>query len=352
MFPTTSESKVAIMRIGLCGAGRIGAFHAETLQGLEGVDAVVIEDARPDAARAVADRLGLDMAEDVPSLLDRVDALVVASPTNTHAELIRAGIAAGLPVFCEKPVAGTLEESVELAELEQRSDVPVQIGFQRRFDHGYRRAHDAVRPGGLGAVHTVRACSLDNGIPPEEYIRVSGGLFRDCNIHDFDAIRYVTGEEVVTAYAVGSNKGPSYIADAGDIDTGMGIFTMSGGTLVTFSGGRLNGFGHDVRMEVHGTTGDLAVGMDESMALTSAEQGVAWPTGPTVASFMDRFHDAYAVELAAFLRVAAGQEPSPCTIGDALQAIRMAVACDWSRERGTVVRLDEVPGAHLVPESR
>ena len=337
------------MRIGIAGAGRIGAYHANTLKNLEGVDDVVVADAFPEVANKVAADLGISAAADVATMINEVDALVITSPSNVHGELIRAGVAAGIPTFCEKPVAASLEETIELAKLEQETDVPIQIGFQRRFDAGYRRAHDAVASGELGFIHTVRACSLDTAPPPEAYIKVSGGLFRDCNIHDFDIIRFVTGLEVETAYAVGGNKGVEYIKNAGDIDTGMGIFTMTDGTLVTFSGTRHNAYGHDVRMEVHGSEGDLGVGLDETLALVSAEEGIAWPTGPRVISFMDRFLPAYQVELAAFLEVAQGKQASPCTIYDGLQAIRMAAACDLSRAGKRAVALTEVPGAEIEP---
>lgn len=338
------------MRIGIAGAGRIGAYHANTLTNLPGVDEVVLADAFPDVARRAAEEVGVTYSANVETMLDRIDALVITSPTTTHGGLIRAGIAAGLPTFCEKPVAASLDEAIELARLERRSEVPLQIGFQRRFDAGYRRARQAVASGRLGFIHTVRACSLDTAPPPEDYIRVSGGLFRDCNIHDFDAIRYVTGVEAEVAYAVGGNKGTPYIAGADDIDTGMGIFTMADGTLVTFSGSRENSYGHDVRMEVHGSLGDIAVGLDESLALESAEQDVAWPTGPRVVNFMDRFLPAYQVELAAFLDVARGQISSPCTVFDGVQALRMADACDRSRREGRPVRLDEIAGADLAED--
>ncbi|ROR54646.1 myo-inositol 2-dehydrogenase/D-chiro-inositol 1-dehydrogenase [Luteococcus japonicus] len=335
------------MRIGIAGAGRIGAYHAKTFKELPGVDEVILSDAFPDVAQRAAEEVGVASSPDVETMLGRIDALVITSPTNTHGELIRAGLAAGLPTFCEKPVAASLEEAIELALLEQQTDVPIQIGFQRRFDVGYRRAREAVESGELGFIHTVRACSLDTAPPPEAYIRVSGGLFRDCNIHDFDIIRYVTGVEVDVAYAVGGNKGTDYIKQAGDIDTGMGIFTMTDGTLVTFSGSRENSYGHDVRMEVHGSRGDIGVGLDESLALISAEEGISWPTGPRVISFMDRFLPAYHVELDAFLAVARGEQPSPCTAYDGVQALRMAAACDLSVSEGRPVKLAEIAGADL-----
>ncbi len=333
------------MRIGIAGAGRIGAYHARTITDLPGVDEVVITDAFPEAAQQAAAAVGATVAPDAGAMLaGGIDALVIAAATNAHAGLIRAGIEAGVPTFCEKPVAATLEESIQLAELERGTDVPVQIGFQRRFDAGYVRVHDAIRSGEVGVVHTIRACTLDTAPPPEAYIKVSGGIFRDCNIHDLDVIRYVSGREVETVYAVGASKGAEYIRNAGDFDTVSALLTLDDGTPVLLTGTRNNSYGHDVRMEVLGSDLDLSVGMNDAMPLVSAEPGITWPAGPTVSDFMLRFKDAYVTELATFLKVARREIPSPCTIADGLQAIRVAAACDISAHEGRIVKVAEIPG--------
>ena len=331
------------MRIGLAGVGRIGAFHAETLLGLDEVDALVITDADGGIAENVADRLGAEWVPDADALLaSGPDAFVIATATPGHAPLLRAGVAAGVPTFCEKPVAACLEETIDLARIVADTDVPVHVGFQRRFDHGYQRARQAVQDGELGFVHTIRANTFDMAPPPAAYIRTSGGIFRDCNIHDFDILRYVTGREVTTACAAGGNKGEQFFSDAGDVDTGAALLTLDDATMVLVSSGRYNGAGQDVRMEVMGEKGSLAVGLDESLAMTSAEEGVDFPTGPATTSFMERFRTAYRAELTAFVQVARGEIPSPCTVSDALQAFRTAMACDLSRRDGRVVRLEEI----------
>ena len=195
------------MRIGLAGVGRIGAFHAETLTGLDFVDELVVTDLIPEAARSVADKLGVGFAETPEALLaSDVDAFVITTSTSGHAAL-RTAVAAGVPTFCEKPVAATLDETVELVKLVEDSERPGARGFQRRFDAGYRRAGPAVQSGELGFVHTVRANTHDQSPPPADYVPTSGGLFRDCSVHDFDILRFVTGREVATVYAVGANKG-------------------------------------------------------------------------------------------------------------------------------------------------
>jgi myo-inositol 2-dehydrogenase/D-chiro-inositol 1-dehydrogenase len=332
------------MRIGLVGVGRIGAFHAETLQGLDVVDEVVVADLYPEAARAVADRLGVGFVSSPTELLaSGVDGFVIATATPGHAPLLRQGLEAGVPTFCEKPVAATLDETLDLAKLAAGSDVPVHVGFQRRFDRGYQRAAQAVRDGEVGFVHTVRANTHDQAPPHAAYIPTSGGLFRDCSIHDFDIIRFVSGREVVSVFATGANKGASFFTEAGDVDTAAAVLTLDDGTLVTLSATRYNGAGHDVRMEVIGSEGTIGVGYDDSLAVTSAEDGVDYPRGPRHWSFMERFLPAYRAELTAFAEVATGRRPSPCTVDDALQAFRVAESCELSRHEGRVVHLDEIP---------
>ena len=339
------------MRIGLVGLGRIGAFHAETLVGLPAVDTLVITDVRPGVADDVATRLrevGAGTAVEVcgsEELLDAgIDGLVVATATNGHAEWIRRGLERGVPTFCEKPVAGSLAETVELARLEASSRTPVHIGHQRRFDEGFRRAREAVASGELGFVHTIRANTHDQAPPAAEFIPTSGGIFRDCGVHDFDAVRFVTGREIASAYAVGANKGADFFTAAGDVDTGAAVLTLDDDTLVLMSTTRYNGGGHDVRMEVMGEKGTITAGLDHSLAMTSAEPDVDFPQGPQKWSFMERFLPAYRAELTAFFEVAAGRAPSPCTIADALEAFRTAEACELSRAERRPVALSEIEG--------
>lgn len=340
------------MRIGLTGLGRIGAFHADTLLGLPAVGTLVVNDARPETARDVAARMRtahpdkeIEVADTADELLAaHLDGLVIATATGAHAEWIRRGIASGTPTFCEKPVAGTLEETIELARLEADSDTPVHIGHQRRFDAGFRRAREAVASGDLGFVHTIRANTHDQSPPPAEFIATSGGIFRDCGVHDFDAIRFVTGREVASVYATGSNKGADYFTAAGDVDTGAAVLTLDDETLVLMSTTRYNGGGHDVRMEVMGERGTIGVGLDHSLAMSSAEPGTDFPHGPQRWSFMERFLPAYQAELTAFFDVAAGRSESPCTIADALAAFRTAEACELSRAERRPVTLTEIKG--------
>ncbi|WP_225830155.1 Gfo/Idh/MocA family oxidoreductase [Streptomyces sp. NK08204] len=331
------------MRIGILGLGRIGAFHAGTLFGLGVVESLVVADPFADAAKAAAERFGAEVADSPEAVLAAgIDGLVIAAATDAHPALIRAGVEAGVPVFCEKPVARTMVEGIEVLGAVQGSDVPVQIGYNRRFDAGFMAARAAVRGGELGRLHTVRCTTLDPAPPPAAYIAASGGIFRDCSVHDFDIIRWVTGREVTEVYAVGGNRGADYIAEAGDADTTGAILTLDDGTIAMVSNSRHNARGYDVRMELHGFADAVAVGLDDKLPLRSVEPGTAFPAGAPHDFFMDRFADAYRAELTAFTEVVAGTRPSPCTIEDALEAGWIAQACTLSLHEHRPVTIAEV----------
>jgi myo-inositol 2-dehydrogenase / D-chiro-inositol 1-dehydrogenase len=235
-----------------------------------------------------------------------------------------------------------LAEGLQVQSRVEAAGVPVQIGYQRRFDPAFTAARAAVASGELGWLHTIRATTLDPAPPPAAYVAVSGGIFRDCSVHDFDAIRWVTGREVVEAYATGANRGDPLFTQAGDVDTSAATLTLDDGTLVLVSNTRYNPRGHDVRMELHGSRDSIAVGLDDRLPLRSVEPGATFPSGEPWQFFMDRFLPAYRAELAAFCEVVAGRRPSPCTVADALEAGWIAEACTTSLQQHRPVRMEEV----------
>jgi myo-inositol 2-dehydrogenase/D-chiro-inositol 1-dehydrogenase len=331
------------MRIGLIGVGRIGALHAQTLADLPAVDELILTDAVPDLAQRVAERLDVSVAPEPADVLAAgVDGIVIASSTGTHPDLVRACVLAGIPTFCEKPVAAVAQEAVALRDELSGNDTPIQIGFPRRFDVAYMAARAEVATGVLGYVHTVRSTTLDPAPPPEAYIRGSGGIFNDCAIHDFDAVRYVTGQEVVEVYAAGTNQGVDYIEAAGDAESVTSILTMSGGTLAVVSNSRSNGRGHDVRLEVLGSKDSVAAGLDDRLPLRSADPRVAFPSGAPWDFFLDRFAAAFRAELTAFTEVVAGSRPSPCTLHDGVEASLIAETATRSWREHRPVRVDDV----------
>jgi myo-inositol 2-dehydrogenase / D-chiro-inositol 1-dehydrogenase len=331
------------MRLGLIGLGRIGAFHARTLNDLDAVDSLVVTDALPAAVERVTAELGVEAAESPAKLLAAgVDGVLIAAATDAHAELLLACVDAGLPVFCEKPLAADIDDAVAVARRVAGRDDKVQIGYPRRFDPGYRAAREAVRAGELGRVHTVRATTLDPAPPPMGYVAVSGGIFRDCSVHDFDAVRWVTGREVVEVYAAGSVTGDPAFAEYDDVDTAAVTLTLDDGTLALVSNTRYNGRGYDVRLEVHGSTDTVAVGWDERTPVRSAEPGIGWPSQQPYDFFMDRLTAAFRAELAAFVEVVKGTAASPCTVADAMATGFVAEAATLSRREGRPVRIAEV----------
>ncbi len=221
-----------------------------------------------------------------------------------------------------------MSEGVEVLRAVQGKDVPIQIGYNRRFDAGFVAARAAVHSGELGKLHTVRSTTLDPAPPPAAYVAASGGIFRDCSVHDFDIIRWVTGREVTEVYAVGGNRGA--------------LLTLDDGTIAVISNSRHNARGYDVRMEIHGFTDSIAVGLEDKLPLRSVEPGVTFPAGTPHDFFMDRFTAAYRAELTAFTEVVAGTRPSPCTIEDALEAGWIAEACTLSLHEHRPVTIAEV----------
>ncbi|GAA2861135.1 Gfo/Idh/MocA family oxidoreductase [Streptosporangium fragile] len=325
------------MRVGLMGLGRIGAFHAATLAAHPRVGELVVSDADEERAAQVAARFGAQVGDAFDA-----DAVVIATPTATHAGLVMRACAKGVPVLCEKPVAPSVTETLQVLEAVRQSGTVVHIGFQRRFDAGYTAAREALHGGELGALHRVHMVTADPGPPAPGYVPLSGGIFRDCHIHDFDILRWVTGREVESVYATGANRGAAFFAEAGDVDNSAALLTLDDDTLVTLQGSRYNGGGYDVRMELAGTLRTQVVGLDPRAPLTGAEglqpPGEPWP------DFATRFEAAYIAELGAFLAAARGERESPCTVEDALAALYVAEAAELSRRAGRPVRLEEVSG--------
>jgi myo-inositol 2-dehydrogenase / D-chiro-inositol 1-dehydrogenase len=335
------------MRIGLIGLGRIGAFHADTIAGLSCVEELVVTDVDDAAVRKVTERIPKARAVTFPEVvLDaRVHGVIIAAPTTMHVELLLASVKRGIPTFCEKPIAGTVDEAIAVRERIGGTGVPIQIGYPRRFDPAFVAAREALRDGTLGRVHTVRSTTMDPAPPPAAYLAASGGIFHDCAVHDFDAVRWVTGREVTEVYAVGAveTSAPEdmYLAN-GDFSSASTLLTMDDGTIGVVSNTRTNARGYDVRLEIHGTDDSIAAGLDEGLPLRSAQPGITWPTGPPHTFFMDRLAHAFRRELATFCDVAAGTTESPCTLDDALSATWVAEAATLSAREHRPVRIEEI----------
>lgn len=330
------------MRIGVIGVGRIGQYHARVAQSHPDVDAVVLVDVDVTRTREVAAELKADVAESVKGLLKQVDAVIVASPTDTHAEMVRHAVKAGIPTFCEKPIALDLGSTIEVVQLVRASGVTVQMGFQRRFDAGYRAARQAVCDGSLGRIYNVRIAGHDPAPPHESYLPGSGGIFRDLHIHDFDIIRWVLGQDVVEVYAEGAVLVDPMFERHDDVDSVAATLRFSDGTLGVMTGGRHDPLGYDIRLELFGSKDVVSVGWDQRMPMHSLEAGMPPAPRNSYKFFLDRFDAAYRAELTCFVDVARGRVENPCPVEDAEAALRVALACEQSRKEHRPVRVDEV----------
>lgn len=330
------------MRVGVVGLGRIGSFHAGVLRAHPAVEALLVCDADEARAEAIAREHGARVVASVERLLAESDAVVITTPTDTHAELIRAAVDAGRPTFCEKPITVDLASTeATIRHIAARHGL-VQMGFQRRFDAGYRRARELVASGALGRLYVVRMAGHDPAPPHDGYIAGSGGIFRDLHVHDFDIARFVTGQEVTEVYADGDAAGFEAIGRHDDVAVAVATLRFGGGTLGILSGTRHDPLGYDVRLEVFGAGDSVAVGWDDRMPLRSAEPGGPAAPARPYEFFLDRFAPAYRAELHAFVEVAAGRLPNPCPPEHALEAIRIAAACDLSREQHRPVCVAEL----------
>jgi myo-inositol 2-dehydrogenase/D-chiro-inositol 1-dehydrogenase len=317
--------------VGVVGLGRIGTHHVQTLLGLDGVS-VSVTDADPQRARRIADELGIRAVATPQAMLESgVDALVIATSTPSHAPLIELAAASAVAAFCEKPVALDLATLDRVREAVDGAGIVVQVGFQRRFDAGYETARAAVAAGAVGKILVMRAATHDPVPPPAEYIAASGGIFCDLHIHDFDAIRFVSGEEVTEVYADGAGLDAPWVGELEDVDVAAAILHLSGGGLVIVSGTRRDPLGYDVRLEVFGTGDSIAVGQDARTPLRSAEPGAAGPPAAAYRDFWDRFEPAYRKELATFVETVRTSAPSPCSLEEARAALAIALAAERSR---------------------
>lgn len=329
------------LAIGIIGVGRIGLSHAQTVKAELGDGRLFLADVDRGRAEQAAGGLGAT-AVDIAEIFGEVDGVVIATPTSTHAELLLAAVEHRVPAFCEKPVALDVPTTRRVIAAVEASGAPVQIGFQRRFDLGYQAAHQAVRSGELGELRRAHLLTCDPTPPAAQFVPGSGGIFKDCAIHDIDVLRWISGQEVEEVFAYGMARGAEFFAEYGDVSEAAAALKLVDGTLATLQLSRYNGQGYDVRMELAGTRGSLAVGLDEHTALRSAEPGVAFPGGEPFPAFYPRFQDAYTAELAAFVKVVAGELPVPAGVVDALEALFVCEALGQSCREGRAVKVGDV----------
>ncbi|WP_425144777.1 inositol 2-dehydrogenase [Deinococcus sp.] len=329
------------IRFAILGAGRMGAEHGLALVSLPDVQVVAVADPIEDAALRLAQltRAARTYADPHDAIHDpQVQAVIIVTPTGTHAALIEAAANAGKAIFCEKPVATDLAETERVMKIVQERGVPFQIGFNRRYDAAYLQAKERILAGEVGQIEQFSATGRDPAPPPLEYLKGSGGVFLDQSIHDLDAARFLVGE-VREVIAVGTVKVDRAIGEIGDVDTTSVILMFENGAQGVVQNSRRAVYGYDVRTEVFGSGGKLVMDATPRTALMRYGENVSMDH---FYFFMDRFKDAYRAEIAAFVRaLSEGRPPTPGP-HDALESLRLALACTRSLKEGRAVRVQDV----------
>jgi len=333
------------VRIAVIGVGRIGSLHAELLaRRVAGAELTGVADAAGPTAAAVAAALGVPAIGVEEALAGDADAVAICTSTDTHAELVAAAARAGKAIFCEKPVSLDLAEvDAALAEVEA-AGVPFQIGFNRRFDPAHQSVHDAVASGAVGEPHLVRISSRDPAPPPLAYVQVSGGIFLDMTIHDFDMARYVTGSEVVEVFARGAVRIDDGFAAAGDVDTALVTLVHANGCLTAIDNSRQAAYGYDQRVEVHGSAGMAA--SEDPLAHTGVVRTAEGTRSAALPHFfLERYIPSYVRAWDAFRAAVDDGTPTPVAAADARAPLVIGLAAWRSLREGRPVAVAELEAA-------
>ncbi|HYD85771.1 MAG TPA: inositol 2-dehydrogenase [Opitutus sp.] len=307
------------------GAGRIGAIHASNLAAA-GAQLLYVVDVNELAAAKLAATHGARVADAAKVFADRnVDAVIIASSTDTHADLAIAAARAGKAIFCEKPIDLSLRRVDACLKVVNQTRVPMFVGFNRRFDPSFRALRERIGKGEIGSVEQVIVSSRDPGLPPISYLKVSGGQFRDMTIHDFDMARWLLGEEPVEVFAYGSCLVDRAVGKIGDTDSAMVLLRTASGRLAHINNSRRATYGYDQRIEVHGSKGRLIAGNHQPTTVQLADERAVSEDKPLY-FFLERYAEAYRAELIAFVDAVREGKPMAVTANDGRQAIVLAEA--------------------------
>jgi myo-inositol 2-dehydrogenase / D-chiro-inositol 1-dehydrogenase len=332
------------VRFGLLGAGRIGKVHAKAITGDADARLVAVADAIPAAAAAIAGQYGCEVRTiDAILAAKDIDAVVICTPTDTHADLIEAFAKAGKAIFCEKPIDLSLARVKACLEVVRATNATLMVGFNRRFDPHFSAVRAQIDKGAIGAVEMAVITSRDPGAPPVDYIKRSGGIFRDMTIHDFDMARFLLGEEIAEVVATAAVLVDPAIGTAGDFDSVQVLLKTASGKQAMISNSRRATYGYDQRIEVHGAKGMVSAENQRPVSIELANaDGYTRP--PLHDFFMTRYTEAYAAEIATFIAALAGKAVASPTGEDGLIALALADAAVKSVAEGRVVKMSEILG--------
>ena len=333
------------LKIGLIGAGRIGHLHAEHLTTrIPSADVLMVADAFEETARQCAESFAIaSFTRDYRVVLDRpdIEAVVICASTDTHARIIEEAAQAGKHIFCEKPIALDLASIDRALKAVKRAGVKLQIGFNRRFDASFNRARQAIERGEIGQPHQFEIVSRDPTPPPIEYIRVSGGIFLDMTIHDFDMTRFLMGSEVEQVFALGGVMSDPAIGEAGDVDTCVVSLRMTNGVIGTISNSRRAAYGYDQRVEVLGSAGAISIGNNyPNTAIISDSHSVRRDLPQHF--FLERYNESFVAEMTAFIDAVLHNTPVPVTGYDGRAPVVIAMAAQKSLEEHRPIYLSEI----------
>lgn len=333
------------VRVGIIGAGRIGKIHADNLLRMAEAEIVAISDLYAnEELKAWASARGIAMVTtDSSELIGHpdIDAIFICSSTDTHVPLIIQAAEAGKHVFCEKPVSMDVSKTKEALEAVDKAGVKLQIGFNRRFDHNFKRLRELVAQDRVGEPHLVKITSRDPNPPSPEYIKVSGGIFMDMAIHDFDMARFISGSEVETVYTQGAVLIDPVIGELGDYDTAVTTLTFTSGALAIIDNSRRAVYGYDQRVEVFGSRGAASAENDYPNTVTISDEAGVVRDKP-LHFFLERYNEAYVEETRMFIDSVLHNRPLPVEGFDGLQAELIALAAKQSAKLGRPVKLSEL----------
>jgi myo-inositol 2-dehydrogenase / D-chiro-inositol 1-dehydrogenase len=330
--------------IAVLGCGRIGAMHAANIAAHPRARLAVVQDINTAAARAVTASTGARVMETAAEIFASpdVDAVLIATATDTHADLLEQAVAAEKPVLCEKPIDLSLDRVNRCAVAIRGAATPIQIGFVRRFDPGHKAVHDAVRAGEIGYLHQVVITSRDPGLAPEAYLKVSGGIFRDMTIHDFDMARYILGEEPEIVAATASRLvAPALMEELGDYDTVTVLMATASGKQAIIINSREAAYGYDQRVEAFGSKGMAVSENRRPHQMVLSGKGYSDHAAPLLNFFIERYREAFDAEIDAFVEAVEIRQPATVGFEDGRRALVLAEAALKSVAEGRAVKVSE-----------
>lgn len=335
-----------MLKVGIIGAGRIGRVHSESItKYVKGAEIKAISDVRiSDELKEWANSIGIaNVYDDYRQILQdpEIDAVLVCSSTNTHALISIEAAQAGKHIFCEKPIDADIARIKQVLAEVEKAGVKFQVGFNRRFDHNFKAIKARIRAGDIGIPHIIRITSRDPAAPPIEYIKVSGGMFFDMTIHDFDMVRYLSESEVIEVFAAGGVLVNQEIGEAGDIDTAVITLKLASGAIAVIDNSRKAVYGYDQRAEVFGSKGAVQSRNDtDSTAIYACEAGIIAEKPRYF--FLERYMQSFADEMISFVEAVVNDKPTLVNGNDGLQPVRIAMAAKKSLLEGRPVKLTEI----------